>query len=86
VPQHKAYKKSLRQDAKRKPYNRAVKSTLKTATKKFLTADAATSDAAFVEVTSTLDLAARKGVIPKKRADRKKSRLAKALNKRKAAG
>lgn len=86
MPQHKSCKKRMRQNAKKQnPYNRAVKSSVKTATKKFLTAEGADADGAYQAIASELDRAARKGVIPQKRADRKKSRLAKQLNKKKAA-
>lgn len=85
MPQHKSCEKRIRQDKKRNPYNRAVKSSVKTATKKFLTAEGADADELYKAVASELDRAAKKGVIPRQRADRRKSRLAKQLNKKKAA-
>ena len=85
MPQHKSCKKRVRQDKKRNPYNRAVKSAVKTATKKFQAAEGPDAETAYREIASELDLAAKKGVIPRKRADRKKSRLAKQLNKQSAA-
>jgi small subunit ribosomal protein S20 len=85
LPQHKSCEKRIRQDKKKNPYNRAVKSSVRTATKKFLTAPEADADELYKAVASELDRAAKKGVIPRKRADRRKSRLAKQLNKRKAA-
>ena len=86
MPQHKSCKKRMRQDQKkRNPYNRAIKSSVKTATKKFEAAEGEDLDGAYQNISSELDRAAKKGVIPRKRADRKKSRLAKAMNKKKAA-
>jgi small subunit ribosomal protein S20 len=72
----------MRVSKKQNAYNRAVKSSLKTAHKKFLAAPAEEAEAAYRKASSELDLAARKGVIPKQRADRKKSRLAKVLLKK----
>ncbi|MCA9752859.1 MAG: 30S ribosomal protein S20 [Gemmatimonadetes bacterium] len=85
MPQHKSCEKRMRQSRKQNQYNRAVKSSLKTATKKFQAATPEDAEAAYRKASSELDLAAKKGVIPRQRADRKKSRLAKQLNKAKAA-
>lgn len=85
MPQHKSCKKRIRQDKKRNPYNRAIKSSVKTATKKFEAAEGEDAEGAYRKIASELDRAAKKGVIPRQRADRKKSRLAKALNKKQAA-
>ena len=85
MPQHKSCEKRVRQDRKRNPYNRAVKSTVKTATKSFLAAEGEEAETEYRKTASVLDRAARKGVIPRQRADRKKSRLAKLLNKKKSA-
>lgn len=82
MPQHESCKKRMRVSKKQNAYNRTVKSSLKTATKKFLAAPAEEAEAAYRKASSELDLAARKGVIPKQRADRKKSRLAKVLLKK----
>ena len=62
-----------------------IPSAMKTAAKKFETAEGDDADAAYRAVARELDLAARKGVIPRQRADRKKSRLAKDLNRKKSA-
>ena len=62
----------------------AVKSSVKTATKKFLAAEGEDAEARYRTISSELDLAAKKGVIPRKRADRHKSRLAKTLNRKNA--
>jgi small subunit ribosomal protein S20 len=85
MPQHKSCEKRMRQSRKQNLYNRAVKSSMKTAAKKFTAAEGEDAEAAYREIASELDLAARKGVIPRQRADRKKSRLAKERNKKLAA-
>ena len=56
------------------------------ATKKFQSSEGESLESDFREVVSDLDRAARKGVIPKKRADRHKSRLAKQLARKKTKG
>ena len=65
--------------------NRAYKSAVKTATKKFDAAlnsgDVNQAREAFVKAQKQLDKAANKGVIHKNTAARKKSKLAKRLNK-----
>jgi small subunit ribosomal protein S20 len=85
VPQHKSCEKRIRQNKKQNPYNRAVRSVLKTSTKKFHATEGEDLEKAFREAVSELDRAAKKGVIPKQRADRKKSRLALAMNRKRAA-
>jgi len=85
MPQHKSCAKRMRTSAKQNLYNRAVKSSVKTATKKFLAAEGEDAEARYRAVASELDRAAKKGVIPRQRADRRKSRLAKTLNKKNAA-
>jgi small subunit ribosomal protein S20 len=85
MPQHKSNEKRMRTSKKENARNRAVKSTLKTLGKKVLAAAPADAEALYREMASELDRSAKKGVIPRRRADRKKSRLAKALNKKKAA-
>jgi small subunit ribosomal protein S20 len=86
MPQHKSCAKRMRTSAKQNVYNRAIKSSIKTATRKFEVAEGDDAEARYRAVASELDRAAKKGVIPRQRADRKKSRLAKSLNKRQAAG
>jgi small subunit ribosomal protein S20 len=79
--------KRERQNLKRRARNRYNAVALKKSMKTFSAAvaegkaDKKSLDAAF----KSLDLAARKNAIPKKRADRKKSRLALQLNKAAAA-
>ncbi len=84
MPQHKSCVKRIRTSKKQNLYNRAVKSSVKTLTKKLQTAEGEDAEQQYRIVASELDRAARKGVIPRARADRKKSRLAKALNKKSA--
>ncbi len=84
MPQHKSCKKRMRTSKKQNAYNRSVKSSVKTVTKKFLAAEGEEAETVFRAAASELDRAARKGVIPRKRADRKKSRLALQLNKKNA--
>ena len=82
MPQHKSCEKRMRSSKKQNARNKAVKSAVKTATKKFQAAEGGDAEAAYRAVASELDRAAKKGVIPKARADRQKSRLAQQLNKR----
>ena len=70
--------KRVRQNKKRRLRNKMNKSALRTAMRKF--ADAVKegpekAKAALPAAFRALDVAARKGAIPKKRADRKKARL-----------
>ncbi|MGH2571373.1 MAG: 30S ribosomal protein S20 [bacterium] len=82
MPQHESAKKRIRTNKKENARNRAAKRTVKTVTKRFLAASGEEAQALLREVSSELDRAAKRGVIPKARADRKKSRLARALNKK----
>jgi small subunit ribosomal protein S20 len=80
--------KRERQNIKRRDRNRFNAIALKKSLKKFATATAdGAGDKAkdLSEAYKALDIAARKNTIPKKRANRKKARLAKALNKAKTA-
>ncbi|HWN82095.1 MAG TPA: 30S ribosomal protein S20 [Candidatus Udaeobacter sp.] len=86
MPHHKSAEKRMRTSDKARLRNRAVKSTMKSALKKFDEAPGAKSAEALREATAELDRAAKKGVIPKGRADRKKSRLAKQANRNAAKG
>jgi small subunit ribosomal protein S20 len=84
----KSAAKSARKSVRRRERNAGVITGLKTEQKKFRTAlaegktDAAKAE--FVKLTSALDKAAKRGVIHRNVADRKKSRLTKALTKAKA--
>lgn len=80
MPDHKSCKKRLITSAKRRERNRANKAMMRTTLKDFrnlaATADTAAKTAALPGLYSLLDTQARKGVIPRKRASRLKSRLA----------
>lgn len=84
MPQHKSCEKRMRVSKKQNAYNRRITSAVKTAAKKFEAAGSEELEERFRAAVSELDLAARKGVIPKKRADRRKSRLARAKNRKQA--
>jgi small subunit ribosomal protein S20 len=77
--------KRNKQNDRRAEKNKAVRTALKTSTKKVRTAvaagdaDAATAQA--LETARALDKAASKGIVPKRTAARRKSRLVKAANK-----
>lgn len=75
----------MRQDSKRRFRNASIKSTLKTAVKNVIVTIENTSaedaNIAFKKAASLIDRAAAKGVIHKKNAARKKSRLASKVNK-----
>ena len=81
--------KRNRQNGKRHDRNTTVRSALKTSTKKVHAAvgegDAETAVARQREAARALDKAASKGVLHKRTAARKKSRLAKAVNRTSAA-
>lgn len=77
---HKRHKQSQRNRLR----NRIMKSVIKSKTKKVL-ADGQEAEKEFRELTSLLDKAARKRVLHPNTASRRKSRLAKALNKKKSA-
>jgi small subunit ribosomal protein S20 len=84
LAQHKSAKKRARQDLRRRARNRHVKSGAKTAVKVLHDAvagsDTSATEAAFKGAESALRRAASKGAIPKKRASRQISRLAKRRN------
>ncbi|MFC3834935.1 MULTISPECIES: 30S ribosomal protein S20 [Deinococcus] len=84
---HKSAQKRHRQSLKRRMINRSRKSTIKTYTKKALEAVTAGGDiaAAQSKAESLIDKAAKGSTLHKNTAARKKSRLAKAINKAKAA-
>ena len=77
--------KRQRQDEKRHLRNKGVKSSIRTAAKKVTTAvekkDAEAAKAALVAMISEIDSAARKGIVKKNTAARKKSRMQKYVNK-----
>jgi small subunit ribosomal protein S20 len=69
-------KKKLRADARKKKINQKVRASVKLSLK---TAREKLTQDNLQKAYSALDKAAKKGIIPKKRADRRKSRLAKFL-------
>ena len=78
MPHNKSCKKRLITSAKRRERNRANRAGMRTALKSFrsLPADSDERKAQLPEMYSEMDMLAKKGVIPRKRAARLKSRLA----------
>jgi small subunit ribosomal protein S20 len=79
---HTSAIKAQRQAEKRTSRNKGLKKTVRSAAKEVLATKSADT---LAKAASALDKAAKKGVIHWKAAGRKKSRLAKAVNKAKAA-
>lgn len=86
---HKSARKRARQNEKRNLRNRAVRSTLRTAIKKFrallASKDMEGAEAGLPGLHQTIDKAVTKGIIHKNQANRNKSRLTLALQQAKAA-
>ncbi|EFH86946.1 30S ribosomal protein S20 [Ktedonobacter racemifer] len=86
MPNNASAEKRMRQEQKRRAHNRSVKSKVKSTITKARTAIATdnvafdASEAAVRAAISELDRAAKKGVIHKNNASRRKSRLMKQLN------
>ena len=84
MPNIKSSVRSVKTDAERRAKNFAVRSTVKTVTRKTLEAingkQADEAKTLLTTAVSTIDKAAKKGVIHKNAAARKKSRLMKKLN------
>ena len=86
MPNTKSAAKRMRQEQKRRTFNRRTKSVVKTAITKarqaivIPTVDEEAADAVVRSAVSELDKAAKKGVIHKNNAARRKSRLMKQLN------
>ena len=77
LPNIKSASKRLRQNQKRRERNRTVRSEIRTRTKSLLQTESADEAAeAYRKVASVLDTAARKGIVSKQAAARRKSRLA----------
>lgn len=85
MPNTKQALKRMRVTAKRTARNRYVKSTVKTAVRRFsdtlAQGDLSTAGDKLQVAVKTIDKAVSKGVVHKNAAARKKSRLAKRLNK-----
>ena len=81
--------KRYRQSEERRLRNKAVKSSVRTSVKKFQTLalkkDAGGAESALHEMIKKLDTAARKGIIKKNAAARKKSRMQRLYNSMKTA-
>jgi len=81
---HKSALKRIRQSERRRKRNQHIRSGMRSEVKSFRQAleagDAALAGERFTLAEKSIRRAASKGVIPRQRADRKVSRLAKALN------
>lgn len=83
----KSAQKRMRSDKRKTLRNRMVKTGVKTAVKKYTVAlgsDLQAAPAAMNAAASTLDRAVSKGIMHKNTANRKKARMAKALQKAQA--
>jgi len=83
VANHKSALKRARQNETKRIRNRAGRASMKTAVKNFDTALQSKGAGAaedIAAVASAIDLAAKKGLIPKQRAARKIARLSKAVS------
>ena len=82
MPNIKSAKKRLRQSRKRRDRNRNVRSEIRTRTKSLLkTESAGEAEEAYRTISSLLDTAARKGIVSKQAAARRKSRLGRYVRK-----
>lgn len=83
MPNIQSAAKRMRSDAKKRARNQAALSELKSLDKKLQTLDSSPAKAQefAVEVISHYDRAVSRGIIPRGRADRKKSRIAQFLAK-----
>lgn len=81
MPHHKSCKKRLITSQKRNERNRQNRSLMRTRIKAFRAAEAEEKTSSLSAMYSLVDVQARKGLMPKKRAARLKSRLAAAAAK-----
>lgn len=85
MPQHKSPMKRMKTDKKRNARNNYVKRTIKTLAKQLGTENTVEAKEQMLsKLYSQLDKAAKKGVIHKRTASRRKARLAELVNKSKA--
>jgi small subunit ribosomal protein S20 len=81
---NKSAEKRNRQGEKRRAQNKAVKTAIRSSAKKVATAaeskDKAVAEATLKDMIKRLDTAARKGIIKKNAAARKKSRMQRRVN------
>jgi small subunit ribosomal protein S20 len=76
MPRHKAYKKSMRQDAEARIRNRAYRSQMRSAIRKVRESETQTAaQDSLRQAVSILDALARKGVIHRNNASNYKSKL-----------
>lgn len=84
MPNIKSSERSVKTDAERRARNFAVRSTIRTVSRKVLESVTAgngdEAKALLINASRTIDKAASKGVVHKNAAARKKSRLARKLN------
>jgi small subunit ribosomal protein S20 len=80
MPQHKAQWKSIRRSEKQRLRNRQVRARVRTAMRDFREGEVAEQPELLKKAHSVIDVAVRKGTVKKATANRRKSRLAKALN------
>lgn len=84
MPNIKSSIRSVKTDAERRAKNRPVKTEVRNASRKVVAlvenGTKAEAETSFVRASGLLDKAARKGIIHKNAAARKKSRLAKKIN------
>jgi small subunit ribosomal protein S20 len=80
MPQHKSAWKRVRTSAKRRERNRAVRAEVRTAIRRFEEAAKDEKPALLPQAASSLDNAVRKGIVKESTANRRKSRLAKSIN------
>ena len=84
MQKNKSAEKRNRQNEKLRASNKMVKSSIRTAAKKVASAaegkDKATAEAALHTMMSEIDTAARKGIVKKNAAARKKSRMQRLVN------
>ena len=82
MPQHKSPAKRMKTDKKRQARNNYVKRTLRTLSKKMQTEMPVEDKKALLDtIYAQLDKAAKKGVIHKRTASRRKARVAALVNK-----
>jgi small subunit ribosomal protein S20 len=80
MPQHKSAWKRVRTTAKRSERNRAARAAMRTAIRRFKEAPKEEKPELLRQATSMLDNAVRKGIEKDRTASRRKSRLARLLN------
>ena len=85
MPQHKSAGKRMRTSAQQRERNRAVRSQMRAAIRRYREAAPAEKEALLPETASLIDNAVRKGILKENTANRTKSRLVKLLQREQAA-